>query len=71
MPNPYAVVPHAGTWIEMSRVMRFITRPCVVPHAGTWIEIAAIDAYYEEYGVVPHAGTWIEIMPSQTGFCRL
>ena len=32
------VVPHVGTWIEISR--KTITREAgVVPHVGTWIEI--------------------------------
>ena len=34
-----SVVPHAGTWIEISyRCFKWILDG-VVPHAGTWIEI--------------------------------
>ena len=34
-----AVVPHAGTWIEMIAEIANSKKPFVVPHAGTWIEI--------------------------------
>ena len=34
-----AVVPHAGTWIEMIDSNVGLCRYYVVPHAGTWIEI--------------------------------
>ena len=34
-----AVVPHAGTWIEICIITQLIIRKEVVPHAGTWIEI--------------------------------
>ena len=33
------VVPHAGTWIEISSEVIFVATIAVVPHAGTWIEI--------------------------------
>ena len=34
------VVPHAGTWIEISDRSHFnFSGSDVVPHAGTWIEI--------------------------------
>ena len=35
----FAVVPHAGTWIEISRCSSNAASIFVVPHAGTWIEI--------------------------------
>ena len=34
-----AVVPHAGTWIEIRVNMDYLGAGMVVPHAGTWIEI--------------------------------
>gem|GEM_PF-5271741 len=34
-----AVVPHAGTWIEINPSICVSLQMCVVPHAGTWIEI--------------------------------
>ena len=37
----FAVVPHAGTWIEILKERRSTGRIAVVPHAGTWIEILA------------------------------
>ena len=33
------VVPHAGTWIEISLNIANAFCVSVVPHAGTWIEI--------------------------------
>ena len=33
------VVPHAGTWIEITLYFCNTDRYRVVPHAGTWIEI--------------------------------
>ena len=33
------VVPHAGTWIEISADFAISLVLKVVPHAGTWIEI--------------------------------
>ena len=43
MTEEEAVVPHAGTWIEI-RIVPTIEWPAetVVPHAGTWIEIERI-----------------------------
>ena len=35
----FAVVPHAGTWIEITVAHEVIAGQGVVPHAGTWIEI--------------------------------
>ena len=60
--SPNYVVPHAGTWIEITsgRKKRMLTR--VVPHAGTWIEIFDRSSSYPDVVVVPHAGTWIEIL---------
>ncbi len=57
------VVPHAGTWIEMSRITNVRSVTIVVPHAGTWIEIGGTGIYGHGRSVVPHAGTWIEIGP--------
>ncbi len=34
-----AVVPHAGTWIEIETDIVGYKYGIVVPHAGTWIEI--------------------------------
>ena len=55
------VVPHAGTWIEISRIRLCLDTIPVVPHAGTWIEIPVRTAFLILPVVVPHAGTWIEI----------
>ena len=35
----FAVVPLAGTWIEIEEVQEFWKAALVVPLAGTWIEI--------------------------------
>ena len=35
----FAVVPHAGTWIEIFCHSEKLNIKTVVPHAGTWIEI--------------------------------
>ena len=37
----YGVAPHAGAWIEISRVTLRILGLIVAPHAGAWIEIAS------------------------------
>ena len=39
MLNAVPVVPHAGTWIEISIANPLLNAPFVVPHAGPWIEI--------------------------------
>ena len=33
------VVPHEGTWIEISRYSENRASASVVPHEGTWIEM--------------------------------
>ena len=38
----FAVVPHAGTWIEINIIIHPDGTIGVVPHAGTWIEINAL-----------------------------
>ena len=55
------VVPHAGTWIEISMLFALLFSSAVVPHAGTWIEIILVWLMKFPVIVVPHAGTWIEI----------
>ena len=35
----FAVAPHAGAWIEMSRSNTAAVQTYVAPHAGAWIEI--------------------------------
>ena len=57
-----AVVPHAGTWIEILDTEQIDVSALVVPHAGTWIEMTAIMGLMNQTWVVPHAGTWIEII---------
>ncbi len=55
------VVPHEGTWIEISnRTVRALTY-LVVPHEGTWIEILPLGKNRPRMAVVPHEGTWIEM----------
>ena len=56
-----AVVPLAGTWIEIfySHVVK--EYKIVVPLAGTWIEIMRSRILQGRICVVPLAGTWIEI----------
>ena len=57
-----SVVPHAGTWIEITSRFRPNLFLLVVPHAGTWIEIRHSASLDISLIVVPHAGTWIEIV---------
>ncbi len=38
------VVPHAGTWIEITLTIKGGFADAVVPHAGTWIEIGIPDS---------------------------
>ena len=38
----FAVVPHAGTWIEILFAFFVAVALSVVPHAGTWIEIQKV-----------------------------
>ena len=39
------VVPHAGTWIEITNQIQTRWRVTVVPHAGTWIEILRLAQF--------------------------
>ena len=57
----FAVVPFAGTWIEIDATKKNTKEKEVVPFAGTWIEIYKNNSDNLEYYVVPFAGTWIEI----------
>ena len=34
------VVPHVGTWIEITSLAKNMISSNVVPHVGTWIEIS-------------------------------
>ena len=61
----FAVVPHAGTWIEIPNNTNIVVKFFVVPHAGTWIEIMLPDGTAERNLVVLHTGTWIEIALKQ------
>ena len=63
-----SVVPHAGTWIEITVTKAWGIETYVVPHAGTWIEIAWPAESVISFSVVPHAGTWIEIFTITTSF---
>ena len=69
-----AVVPHAGTWIEIKIGLSSSSAGCVVPHAGTWIEMERSKKKWQINQVVPHAGTWIEIQmistPAAVDQCR-
>ena len=40
--NDNAVVPHVGTWIEITSPVAAYTALHVVPHVGTWIEILSM-----------------------------
>ena len=51
--NVQTVVPHAGTWIEMSTYPHVISYFSVVPHAGTWIEIMMLTFDAEELKSFP------------------
>ena len=42
----FAVVPHAGTWIEIRSQREAKVILSVVPHAGTWIEICYSQAFF-------------------------
>ena len=57
-----AVVPLAGTWIEIFLPFYYLLQRPVVPLAGTWIEIFLIFPINQNLSVVPLAGTWIEII---------
>ena len=56
-----AVVPLAGTWIEIGDYCSEVNIKWVVPLAGTWIEMDGSYAVNGWYWVVPLAGTWIEM----------
>ena len=45
--SKFAVVPHAGTWIEIIIHLDSIGSGIVVPHAGTWIEIGRVSGLTE------------------------
>ena len=51
--SKFAVVPHAGTWIEITPTT--VTRKVnpVVPHAGTWIEISRYFTPFNANGSFP------------------
>ena len=57
-----AVVPLAGTWIEINAPTTLYLCELVVPLAGTWIEITVKSMLLQFVRVVPLAGTWIEII---------
>ncbi len=59
-----AVVPLAGTWIEIINSDLQNSFNSVVPLAGTWIEINCRTRKRLYRNVVPLAGTWIEITKS-------
>ena len=46
----FAVVPHAGTWIEIVCRDKVENLKFVVPHAGTWIEIKSIAGTIQNAG---------------------
>ena len=48
-----AVVPHAGTWIEMKEAGSTYVTSWVVPHAGTWIEITITKVPQQEMRSFP------------------
>ena len=58
----FAVVPFAGTWIEIFLYSVGFKKPIVVPFAGTWIEIMLDKQLRALVEVVPFAGTWIEMI---------
>ena len=43
--SKFAVVPHAGTWIEMDLRLADCLAASVVPHAGMWIEIFLLSEH--------------------------
>ena len=51
--SKFAVVPHAGTWIEIGTGYHRDRNNCVVPHAGTWIEIRISKDLNENYKSFP------------------
>ena len=55
------VVPHRGTWIEISSGISPLESIRVVPHRGAWIEIHNYSKMRYWRKVVPHRGAWIEI----------
>ena len=42
------VVPHEGTWIEITLCAGSHGYAIVVPHEGTWIEIQLVEKYMDD-----------------------
>ena len=67
----FAVVPLAGTWIEICYREWSWLGSVVVPLAGTWIEMQVYVLLVFPSFVVPLAGTWIEIIRHPMGWWLL
>ena len=57
----FAVVPHAGTWIEILRKRRKSRTNPSFPTRERGLKLQDMDLLELPVDVVPHAGTWIEI----------
>ncbi len=55
------VAPYAGAWIEMPKVVSYMTKYMVAPYAGAWIEMGNDRFDFDYCFVAPYAGAWIEI----------
>ena len=59
--SKFAVVPHAGTWIEIPNMTSEWIIAGSFPTRERGLKLYIQGAGTPEYVVVPHAGTWIEI----------
>ena len=57
----FAVVPHAGTWIEIALYAPCSLNPPSFPTRERGLKYRHHEWDTAFYNVVPHAGTWIEI----------
>ena len=55
------VVPHAGTWIEITAMYQLSQALASFPTRERGLKLKQKDYVLESSGVVPHARTWIEI----------
>ena len=65
------VVPHEGTWIEMSRAVSPSATFPSFPTRERGLKLKLPSQLFKRAIVVPHEGTWIEILPFFMPFTRL
>ena len=59
--SKFAVVPHAGTWIEICILSNLVEVVTSFPTRERGLKFMAVLADQDPGKVVPHAGTWIEM----------